>query len=1168
MATSQAQLEYDAQGKPLGQVEYDAEGKPLTGEAPKEPDVITALPPLHVTPKIAGDMWKAGVHSKMLGVTPGMAYENRDEIDKQLRERGGDYDGELDDTIANDIKVGLEGSIFGLHHREKMPEKIHDPGMVDKFVSGLAEMVADLPFYAVGGLAGGAAGSEVPAVGTAIGAAAGAFAVPSAVREALVLGIKNGEVKDFKDLLHRAADVTWEATKGAAVGTATELAGGLPVGGLIAKSGGATIAMKGLYQATALTTAADLLEGKLPSASDFASNAALIVPLNLVTHGMAMTHGDAKTALQDVFVKDGKTAKETKDILSAQPPAKPDLPEGLRPAIKFGEDAHLEGDVTETHTDLVARTLGTKPVVIDELEANPELVDKVLQNPKVHEQSVIDEAYRLKKEAIESGASDDELPPRNQTKSGRGFVTPDGKFLTREQALSWMKENEPEVYEMWTKAGQKELHSIDYKEARDRVSGMNLAEGSEPFDSMSNDLNVFWAGGRSVLNGIKAGLKGSEYGESAIRTLLVGPHNAFVAEAAQVVGRLRKMVPDVVDQRAISFMRDYRDNPQNLRTAIDQIKAGQNERLKAYIPSMERALKPTPEMLRADIQLTNYFRNALNRARQLGIMTSTIDPARYSPRMFVRQMGDAKGFGGRRLTEKTPHAIQREYLHLLDPLKSGEFEARTFNAFDELAIYGDRHATAVSTKLFTTELRNSSLGVEGTRENHPEGWKLLSGSDGLYVPEKIADAIEPMLARGGELSAVAKFLHVQQLTKAIELGLSFFHIKAMGITALNNMGVDGYLRTMHSDNSSPAFEAQERHHALYGLTTTKTGPEYEAYKGGHPSDIPTGFDKFTNLPLIKQVDSFAKSITKATFDVVQRKFKVADMSAKEAAWVAKHPEATEQEYASAMRSIAKEVNAAYGGLNWDVMGVSKGMRDMYRMFLLAPDWTFSNIINAKYAFQGGPAGIAARMFFVKSFTTGFAMTAAMSIAIGGKYDPSDLQNLDRVYLGIDKDGKKMYVNLFFAGAPKDLMTWVKKSISDTPIAGTAEFVVNKAAPVIGSIGHLAMNVEYGGKPIYKKTDTTAKQLADQGKYVAERVAPISLVSAVETIMRALKDPAQLSYKDLLELAGDAMGSQVVRESPKAQSNAGGRALQFPGGAGKKNTWTSPLGKQHAGRSKP
>jgi hypothetical protein len=1110
-----------------------------------------------MTPEDSGAAWKASVHARMIGVTPGYAYQNHDEIEDQLRNRDADYD----KGFAYAAETGFEETPLGMLIRGKEADPFESSNVFERGVHNLVSFATD-PVVMVPIVVGALADIAVP--GAAIAGFVGGSALDAGLRKWMMENYEEGDTKSFGELADRAGDALWSATKGALGAEAFSVAGDIPVPGMIAEKPLASIAMKGMYQASAMTLAGSLLDQRMPRLRDFEDSALMVVPLNLATGGLMLGKGESKQALMDVYAKNGTTPQESADKLAAQPPVKPDPAPGLKSAINFGE-SFAEADENESHSDLASRVLSQKPVEMAELEADPKLADKVLQNPEIHEQAVIDRARTLKKEAIESGEpitaeaqqrgpqTIDQLYNRGEMKSGRGFVTPDGKFLDRNAAKRWVKENEPEVYKMWSDiAGgdKEELHAEDYGQARERVAGRNVAEGAADFDSMEQELARFFAGGRATLNGIKAGLKGADYGESALRTLLVGPHNMFVTEAAQLVGRLRKLEPDVVHQRAISFMRDYRKNPDALRSSIPEIKAGSNENLKQYIPSMERALEPTPEMMAADKMLTEYFTKALDRARQLGIMDSSIDPARYSPRMFVKAMDKgAKGFGGSKFTEKTPHAIQREYLNLLDPLKSGDFEARTFNAFDELAIYGDRHAIAVSTKLFTTELRNTALGVEGTEDSHPEGWETLRGSGGLYVPKVVSDALAPLLERGGKPSAVAKFLHVQQVTKAIELGLSLFHIKTMGITAMNNMSVDGYVRAMHSDNSSPDFEAQERHHALYGLTTTKTGPEYEAYKGMNPSDIPTGFGRLTNLPIIKQVDGFAKYITKTTFDVIQRKFKVTDMSAQEAAWVAKHPEATNQEYGSAMRSIAKEMNAAYGGLNWDVMGVSKSMRDMYRMFLLAPDWTFSNIVNAKYAFQGGPAGSAARMFFVKSFATGFAMTAGMSLAIGGKYDPTDIRHIDQVYLGKDKDGKEMYVNLFFAGAPKDAMTWVKKSMSDTPVAGTAEFVVNKAAPVIGTVGHMAMNVEYGGKPIYKKADSFGKKLADQSEYAAERLAPISAVSAVETVENALKDPnKEYSYKDLLELAGDAMGSQVIREGIKT-GNAGKGVLPGAGRGG-------------------
>jgi hypothetical protein len=1128
---------------------------------PDEPDFIPDNQPSYDTSQIptsaADDAWKAAVHSTVLGVPPGYAYQNRDEIDKQMRERDPDYDNpELDPTIANDIKVGLESSIFGLKSREELPEEIRNPGMIDKFVQGLSQTVADLPVMIGGGIVGGAigaaAGSEAPIVGNitvgALGASAGAFALPAAMREALIEGIRNGDVKDFPDLLRRSAKVVLAGAKGAAVGTATELAGGIPVGSFIAKSDLATAGVRSIYQAAALTTAADLTEGKLPTASDFSGNAALIVPLNLITRGFEMTKGDAQDALMEVYKKDGRTPEESLNLLNAQPPVKEGLPPGLRPAIKVG-DGVLEGDEGETHSQLSDR-LGEKPVSMEELERDPSLAPKVLSTPEIHEQDVIDAAWVMWDDALRN-AHDPRLIPeanvgieeqrleasRGNLKSGRGFVAPEsGKFLTREQARAWMKKNEPDVHESWldSQHGDKnaELHAADYAAARQRVAGRNLAEGEPDYNGMSNDLAAFLADSRSgVLNKIKAGLKSSGYGKEAIRTLLVGPKAMLRTQARQLVDRLQKLVPDEVDQEALHFARDYRNDPDALRKDIGEIEAGSNARLKEHLPAMRRALEPmTPGMQQADQLMTDYFQKALDLGRQVGTLDSNIDPSRYSPRLLMRAMDQStgKGIGSPRFSEKNVHAIRREYLNALDPLKEGDTVARTFNAFDELSIYGDRHASSVAVQLFKTELKNSALGIEGSKENHPDGWVELNPTSArnFYVPKEIANALDPLFRTGD--SAIAKFLHIQSVIKGIELTLSVFHMKAMTITALNNLGLTDFERALASDNDSSDFETIEQRGSLYGLTTTKTSAPIEAYRGLKPEQ--EGRLSFlTDNVVTRSADTVFKGITKATFDVIQRKFKVMDFARKEAGWIAKHPNATLNEYAEAMRGYSKEINAAYGGLNWDIMGVSRSMQNISRLFLLAPDWTFSNVANLKYALTDrGTAGAGSRAFFARSFATGFAMTAAASIYVGGKYDPTDIRHIDQVYLGTDQDGKEMYGNWFFAGAPKDAMGLVKNVAADGPAGGLARFIVNKAGPIAQTIYGLASNKDFTGKPIYKADDSLPQKTLEEGEYVAGRLIPFSGVSAIETVKNALTDPEhEYSYRDILELLADALGSQTI-----------------------------------------
>ena len=1052
----------------------------------EEKQDVPALKPSHV-PIDHDKMAMSMLWSQMTGMPASLAYENQDQIHEELGNRGVEVP-KLSTGIANDIKVGLQSTVIGLASRMKMPEQLKDPGLWDDFVSSVASVVGDLPVIISGVVGGAAAGSEVPIIGNVAGGVMGGFALPAAMRKSYMLQIEKGNIKDFGDLMYRTADVSLEATKGAATGLVFSKAGAATIplkalGPVAEPLAAATL--KGVQQAAAITLAGDLLNEQVPNAREFERNVPVIVAMNLVTHGMPLKTSESKQALQDVYVKDGTTPEESATKLQAQPPVKPEMAEGLKPAIRItskdGSPQVISGE-NETHSDVAERATGQRPVTIEELEADPKMADRVLSQPETHVQQVIDRAYEIKSEQ-----GDANLPPKSQLKSGRGFQTTSGDYLSRSQAKRWVKENEPDVYEAWAEITTgDEFHSADYINARQRVAARDLAEGAPQLSGVPLEVAQFLAKNRSELNKIKAGDAGDGYGKSVIRTTFVGVRNTVRAQAEQLAGRLAKLVPDHVDQEALSFLRDYRDAPDELRAEIEDIRAGDNERLKRAIPSMERALEPTPAMLEADKKLTDYFTQANVLRRKFVDVGSSIDPARYSPRNFMLvEDEEAKGgTGTARFSKRSPHDIRREYLRLLDPLKSGEVEARTFNAIDGLRVYGDRIGTSVATSTFQMELENSQLGKNGVTGQLPPGLKdviadsniltpkeieelggipkdwvdlpgtaktVVSGGKqfrtGFKVPPMIAEAMEPMLQKdvlsGAQYWKVAKL--TQAYIKSIELGLSLFHMRALTLSFINNAGIDAYREAMVSDNNSPEFELQERHAALYGVTTTKTGVPIEAYRGLRPDSLE---DRNTLLAKVKEgyepVDKVFKSMTRATFEVAQRKFKVIDFSMKEARWLAKHPQATEAEYGTSMRSIAKEVNAVYGGLNWDVMGVSANFQAIGRMFLLAPDWTFSNVANLKYASEGGAGGNAARAFWIKSFITGAIMTQGMSLFLTGQKS----KQWDKVYLGKDEKGKELYSSIFFVGAPKDAISTINSTMRDGFPAGTIEFSVNKASPLV------------------------------------------------------------------------------------------------------------------------
>src|SRR5665213_4018019 len=97
---------------------------PATGErmqprSASRPAGPAPLDPSQMTSDVAGDAFTAAVHSKMLGITPGYAYQNRTEIDKQMRERGGD---DFDKGFGYAAKTGFEDTPLGLILRGQAPE--------------------------------------------------------------------------------------------------------------------------------------------------------------------------------------------------------------------------------------------------------------------------------------------------------------------------------------------------------------------------------------------------------------------------------------------------------------------------------------------------------------------------------------------------------------------------------------------------------------------------------------------------------------------------------------------------------------------------------------------------------------------------------------------------------------------------------------------------------------------------------------------------------------------------------------------------------------------------------------------------------------------------------------------------------------------------------------
>lgn len=97
---------------------------------------------------------------------------------------------------------------------------------------------------------------------------------------------------------------------------------------------------------------------------------------------------------------------------------------------------------------------------------------------------------------------------------------------------------------------------------------------------------------------------------------------------------------------------------------------------------------------------------------------------------------------------------------------------------------------------------------------------------------------------------------------------------------------------------------------------------------------------------------------------------------------------------------AKQVNAAFGGLNWRQLGVAPQTRDIMRLFMLAPDFTGSQILFGKYAMEKGGSPVTTSLARIMAYNVLAAQ--AVNLMTTGKVQPG------HPFSVVGQDGKSLY----------------------------------------------------------------------------------------------------------------------------------------------------------------
>ena len=650
------------------------------------------------------------------------------------------------------------------------------------------------------------------------------------------------------------------------------------------------------------------------------------------------------------------------------------------------------------------------------------------------------------------------------------------------------------------------------------------------------------------------GLADKNFG-ARLRTYATGVRDVEIAETNQLRDQLRKLVPDRLDQEALSLMRDFKNRPGEMERFRDgthefyselkgEDQEGAAERVQNLQGIIDKALHPTPEMQQADQALTNYFTAHLREGKRLGFLDSSISNEEYITHLL--QPKEQKPFSGIRSGRKLGprnfrFAKERAFPTLLHAVAAGR-RPRTLNAFDAVTIYGEKWAKTYAARQFLNMLKDRAIGKWGFASAQRQGkvpanWVELALETRMFrnevpfttqegqpevahqiffVPPEVEKAMRPVFDPN-YMDRVPGFMSArlyQSYIKAVELSMSLFHLKALNLGGLGNEGIVGLAKTYASDMDTPAFREQEKALIRAGGTTPILDRTMEAYRGLQSSAMPSHLDVLRSWPVVKQADAIARAVSELTFGIVQRKLKVTDFALKDAAWIERHPDATPAQHFEAQRLIAKEINNVYGGLQWENLGMHRIVLELSKMILLAPDWTYSNFLNLGQAFEGGPGGNAARLFWIRALVWALALTAGASLLMTGKMPKDPTQ----VYLGKDREGRDIQQNTFFTGALGDAANTVRDVKEFGAVVGLARFLASKIGPFGKAAIHLATNEDVLHRPIAvkgperlvhhrggttEKVGGTLRNTLSGVKQVATDVAPVPFSAPI--VARMLTD---------------------------------------------------------------
>ena len=645
---------------------------------------------------------------------------------------------------------------------------------------------------------------------------------------------------------------------------------------------------------------------------------------------------------------------------------------------------------------------------------------------------------------------------------------------------------------------------------------------------------------------------------NGLRAEYVKSKNTQIIRGNHLRDQIQKAVPDKLEREGMFWNKAAKGDTSIIEEAIN------NKLFAEYKPQLEKALDLSPKAKAMLKEINQYYNEAGSVSLKNGVIHNVRED--YQNRIYQPEPKEdfIKTELKARLKQTTRHAKARVFDTEFDAINAGKKFATT-DISDALSIHNEEMARVNSARKLADTMAEHKIGAWKRPDNIPEGWKkvddlqkntpiknesgkaMLDPSGNQYVSRSVYTApagiekglraiTDPdFLKKIDGLRGIEKY---QGLVKTFDLAFSLFHHLTMATQTLYNLDLNVFTRLpkVLSTLNSPEFEKMEQNFIAHGGMTTKVEETQDIMRDlvTHDGDF---YSKISNLPVVKQVMGGIHASSQFLFGKIQRYMKVMDYTNKATSWMTSHTDATNDEVTKQLRSIAKNTNAQFGGINWETMGITKSTRSILRIFLLAPDWVISNLsAGFKYPFEKSAGGKYARIALFLGVLGGLAINEALNRALSG-HSMADNPTGHKLEVEI---APGVYASMV-RGAPGEVLKIVS-NIQESGLQGASRYAEGKLNVAPRLIVGMLSGINYSGQSIYSGKTALSKSLGAVN-FAAQTAlpAPFSLSSLVNSFWNYYfnqgSQPTALGTAALVTGLGRFSVPNPIAEATKAKATA-------------------------------